>query len=137
MSDKLGPLTYGRKQRQVFLGRDIVDDRDYSETIADAIDAEIKLIIDGCYVTAKELIQNNLDKLHRVVQVLLEKEVIEGHELDRLLKDNYTNDDNISKDEFVNVAKSEVISDNKTAPKSILPSPPPWAAPRPNLEQGG
>lgn len=137
MSDKLGPLTYGRKQRQVFLGRDIVDDRDYSETIADAIDAEIKFIIDGCYVTAKELIKNNLDKLHRIVQVLLEKEVIEGHELDKFLKDDAINYDNSSKEESVNVTKSEVVSDNKTTPKPILPSPPPWIAPRPNLEQGG
>lgn len=134
MSEKLGPLTYGRKQRQVFLGRDLVEDRDYSETIADAIDAEVKGIVEHCYATAKRLIEENINKLHKVVVVLLEKEVMEGSELDQFLNDNHEGAITPKNAK----AEPDIVVD-KSATIAAPPSPPPWVNPRPTLEleQGG
>lgn len=85
MSDKLGLVTLGRKQHEVFLGRDIVEDRNYSEEIAYAIDQEVRSIIDDCFERAKEILLANKDKLASITKLLLEKEVLEGDELNELL----------------------------------------------------
>jgi len=87
MSDKLGPLTLGHKQDQVFLGRDIVRERNYSEEVASAIDVEMRAIVDSCYNRSVEILEANIDKLHRIVEVLLVKETIEGKELEELLNE--------------------------------------------------
>ncbi|MBI2264069.1 MAG: ATP-dependent metallopeptidase FtsH/Yme1/Tma family protein [Armatimonadetes bacterium] len=87
MSDKLGPVTFGKKREQIFLGRDIVEDRNYSEDIANRIDAEVRAILDGCYAQARELLLANRQKLDRVVEVLLEREVLDGQELDKILQE--------------------------------------------------
>ncbi len=81
MSDKLGPITLGNKQNQVFLGRDLARERDYSEEIARAIDAEIRNTIDNCYHRAEDLIENNKDKLYALAHTLLEKETLESEEI--------------------------------------------------------
>ncbi len=88
MSDKLGPVTLGHKQDQVFLGRDIVRERNYSEEIASAIDTEVRAIIDACYERAKKVITDNEEKMHQIVALLLEKETIEGKELEMLLNNH-------------------------------------------------
>lgn len=85
MSDKLGLVTLGRKQHEVFLGRDIMEDRNYSEEIAYAIDQEIRSIIDSCFMRVKEILTENRDLLESMTQLLLEKEVLEGDELATLL----------------------------------------------------
>ncbi|MCL5774262.1 MAG: ATP-dependent zinc metalloprotease FtsH [Firmicutes bacterium] len=85
MSEKLGPLTFGRKHEQVFLGRDIMEDRNYSEEVANHIDQEVRRIVDESYNLARELIGKNKENLEKIVKVLLEKEVLEGEELDRIL----------------------------------------------------
>lgn len=85
MSDKLGLVTLGRKQHEVFLGRDIMEDRNYSEEIAYAIDQEIRAIIDDCFVRVMEILTANSDLLESMTQLLLEKEVLEGDELAALL----------------------------------------------------
>lgn len=85
MSDKLGLVTLGRKQHEVFLGRDIMEDRNYSEEIAYAIDQEIRAIIDDCFIRVKEIITTHRDLLESMTQLLLEKEVLEGDELASLL----------------------------------------------------
>jgi cell division protease FtsH len=85
MSEKLGPLSLGKRHGPVFLGRDLVETRNYSEEIAYEIDKEIRRIIDECYVHAKSIISENRDKLERVAKVLLEKESLEGEELERVL----------------------------------------------------
>lgn len=85
MSDKLGLVTLGRKQHEVFLGRDIMEDRNYSEEIAYAIDQEIRAIIDSCFTRVKEILTENRDLLESMTQLLLEKEVLEGDELSALL----------------------------------------------------
>ena len=85
MSDKVGPVTLGRKQHEVFLGRDIVDDRNYSEEVAFVIDQEIRSILEGAYTKVRDLLTENRDKLERLAETLLEKEVIEADELDGIL----------------------------------------------------
>lgn len=87
MSEVLGPITFGRRQdQQVFLGRDISRDRNYSEEVAYSIDKEVRRLIEEAYTKAEELLTNNMDKLHLVAEALLERETLEGQELDQLLK---------------------------------------------------
>ena len=85
MSDKLGLVTLGRKQHEVFLGHDIVDDRNYSEEVAYTIDLEIRAIIDSCMNKAQEILTENRERLEEITQRLLKEEVLEGDELDELL----------------------------------------------------
>jgi len=86
MSEKLGHLTLGRRHGQVFLGRDIYEeDRNYSDETAKQIDIEIKNIVDSCYKQAKELLTANRDKLDMLAGTLLEKEVLDGEEVKKLL----------------------------------------------------
>lgn len=86
MSERLGPLTLGKKHRQVFLGKDIVEDRNYSEEVAYAIDQEIRQLIDKCYSMAEKVILENMDKLKKLAETLLEREVLEGEDIDRILE---------------------------------------------------
>ena len=74
---ELGPLTFGHKEEQVFLGRDISRDRSYSDAVAYEIDKEARRIIDDCYQKAQNLIQQNIDKLHAIAEALMEKETLD------------------------------------------------------------
>ncbi|MCX7995276.1 MAG: ATP-dependent zinc metalloprotease FtsH [candidate division WOR-3 bacterium] len=85
MSDKLGPLTYGEKQEEIFLGREIGIHRDYSEATAREIDEEIKNIVQKAEAIAEEIIRNNLDKLKLLAEKLLEKEILSGDEIDEII----------------------------------------------------
>ncbi|MFZ5436408.1 MAG: ATP-dependent zinc metalloprotease FtsH [Bacillota bacterium] len=85
MSEKLGPLTFGTKQDHVFLGRDIARDRNYSEEVAAAIDREVRNVVSGCYEKAKAILEQHSAKLHDIARVLLERETLEGQELEELL----------------------------------------------------
>ena len=85
MSKKLGHLTFGKKDRQVFLGRDLLREKDYSESTAVAIDEEVRRIVDDCHARATELIQKHLDKLKKLSDRLLEKEVLEAEEVKELV----------------------------------------------------
>ena len=85
MSDKLGLVTLGRKQHEVFLGHDIVDDRNYSEEVAHTIDLEIRAIIDSCMNKAQEILTENRERLEEITQRLHTDVVLEGDELDELL----------------------------------------------------
>ncbi|MBC7328034.1 ATP-dependent metallopeptidase FtsH/Yme1/Tma family protein [bacterium] len=87
MSEKIGPITLGRRHGNPFLGRDIFEDRNYSDEVARLIDEEVKNIIETNYKRAKELLQNNRDKLEKLVQILLQKETLEKEEIDSLLSD--------------------------------------------------
>jgi cell division protease FtsH len=86
MSDTLGPLTFGKKEEMVFLGREIASHKDYSETTAQAIDKEVRTIVERAYNRALELLRDNLDKLHLLAKTLLEREVLDGDEMERVLK---------------------------------------------------
>jgi len=85
MSDELGPLSYAKGEEQVFLGREITQHRDYSEATAQKIDEEIIKLIKGSYGRAKTVLNKNLDILHKLAEVLLEKETVMGKELDELI----------------------------------------------------
>ena len=84
MSSKLGTIMYGQGQGEVFLGRDLAQTKNYSEETAAIIDEEVKAIIDKAYNTAKQILAANIDKLHIVAGILLEKEKIDGEEFDRV-----------------------------------------------------
>jgi len=83
----LGPRTFGRKDRQIFLGRDIAEMKDYSEQTADEIDHEIEKIINSCYERAKELLSKNRAKIDQIAKVLKEKETLEDSDLEAAVKD--------------------------------------------------
>ena len=85
MSEKLGAITFGNDQEEVFLGRDINNVKNYSDEIAAVIDVEVKNIIDKGYNRAKTILQQHIDKLHKVAAVLLEKEKIEGDEFEAIM----------------------------------------------------
>ncbi len=78
---ELGPLTYGRPEQEIFLGRDLGRTQDYSEATANQIDAEVKRIVTAAYDRAKKLITDNRKAMHRLARTLLEKEVLEGDEV--------------------------------------------------------
>ncbi|GBD25163.1 ATP-dependent zinc metalloprotease FtsH [bacterium HR30] len=86
MSEKLGPMTFGKKEEQIFLGRDFTQLQDYSEHTAVEIDNEVRRLINECYQRAKELLAENLSTLHRLAEKLLEKEVLDGAEIDVILR---------------------------------------------------
>lgn len=86
MSDALGPIALGHKHSQVFLGRDLARDRDYSEEIAKAIDLEIRRTIDQCYQRAQEILTENRDKLDALAGALLEKETLDANEITALVE---------------------------------------------------
>lgn len=85
MSEKLGNLTFGRREEQIFLGRDITEQKNYSEATAVEIDKEVRHIIDECYSKAKEELANNSDKLRLLAEKLLEKEVLDSDEVKSLI----------------------------------------------------
>ena len=85
MSEELGPLSYAKGEEHVFLGREIAQHRDYSESTAQKIDKEVHRLIDNAYNQAKSVLDENLDILHRLSEMLLEKETVLGKELDELI----------------------------------------------------
>ena len=85
MSDVLGPLSYSKDEEQIFLGREIAQHRDYSEATAQKIDDEINRLINDAYQNAKVVLNENIDVLHRLAELLLEKETVLGKELDELI----------------------------------------------------
>ena len=85
MSDKLGPLTLGTKHGPVFLGRDLFESQNYSDEIAYEIDKEVRRIIDECYNRARQVLNEHKDLLDRIAQALLERDSLDGEELDALI----------------------------------------------------
>ncbi len=87
MSPKLGPLAFGRKDEMVFLGREISEQRNYSDQVAFEIDQEIREIIDDAYATAERILYEHRDKLDEITQLLVEHETIEGPEMEALFSE--------------------------------------------------
>jgi cell division protease FtsH len=85
MSERLGPLTFGKREEMVFLGKEIAQHKDYSEQTAQEIDDEVKRIIRECHEKTRKIIKENLDMLHSLASLLLEKEVLTGGEIDSVL----------------------------------------------------
>jgi cell division protease FtsH len=86
MSEKLGPLAFGKKEEQIFLGREFAQHRDYSEDTARLIDNEIRAIVTQSYEKARDIIQKNMATLHQLANALLEKEVLDGNQIDSIIK---------------------------------------------------
>jgi cell division protease FtsH len=93
MSDRLGPVTLGKKHHEVFLGRDLMEDRNYSDEVAYAIDQEIRRIVDDCYDTVRGILLEHSDSHKQISKILLEEEVIEGSRLDELLQKGLEEED--------------------------------------------
>ncbi len=85
MSESMGPLSYGKKEEQIFLGREFATHKDYSEETAEKIDREVAKIVSENYERAKKLLSDNMDTLHRLAGELLEKEVLTAEELDAII----------------------------------------------------
>jgi cell division protease FtsH len=90
MSDELGPLTFGKKEEQIFLGREIAKHRDYSEETARKIDQEVKRLMLEAYEKARTLLNENIAILHRLAQSLLERETLDGETIDLIIKGKET-----------------------------------------------
>ncbi|MBZ0157849.1 MAG: ATP-dependent zinc metalloprotease FtsH [Alphaproteobacteria bacterium] len=88
MSDKLGPLTFGKKDEQIFLGREIAKHKDYSEKTAEDIDEEIRSIVTNAYHRAKRLLKDNYHLLEALAKALLEKETVDGQDIDNLIAES-------------------------------------------------
>lgn len=86
MSENIGPVTFGHRQDQVFLGRDIVRDKDYSEEVAAEIDKEVRSFMEDAYAATEKLLSDNIDKLHVIATALMEKETLEEEEINQLVK---------------------------------------------------
>jgi cell division protease FtsH len=82
MSDVMGPLQFGQQDELVFLGRDLAEQRDYSEEVAEQIDAEVRAIVEGAYIRVRELLSGHIDKLHLVAKALLEQETLNREEFE-------------------------------------------------------
>jgi cell division protease FtsH len=87
MSENLGPLNFGKKEEQIFLGREIAQHRDYSELTAQKIDEEVRNIVTGAYEKASQLIKDNLDTLHHMAEALLEKETLDSGDIDKIMEE--------------------------------------------------
>ncbi|MDT8902778.1 ATP-dependent zinc metalloprotease FtsH [Anaeroselena agilis] len=113
MSEVLGPITFGRRQdQQVFLGRDIARDRNYSEEVAYSIDKEVRRLIEDAYAKTEDMLKSNMDKLHLVADALIERETLEGEELQQLLDNGRIEDKEKPSDE-----------PPPAAPTSAIPTP--------------
>jgi cell division protease FtsH len=89
MSKELGPLTYGKKEEQIFLGREFSQHRDYGENTAQKIDGEVRKIITEGYDRASDLIKENLDTVHNMANALLEKETLNTEDIDRIMQEDF------------------------------------------------
>jgi cell division protease FtsH len=85
MSDLMGPIAFGQKEEHIFLGREIAQHRDYSEQTAIQIDGEVRRIVDEAYQTARRILQEHEDLLHQIAAALLEKETLEGKDIDAII----------------------------------------------------
>ncbi|HIO22124.1 MAG TPA: ATP-dependent metallopeptidase FtsH/Yme1/Tma family protein [Nitrospirales bacterium] len=88
MSETLGPLTFGKKEEEIFLGREFATHRDYSEEVAKTIDKEVKNLIVQSYERTRRTLKENMAALVALAQALLEKEALDGHEIDQILKES-------------------------------------------------
>ena len=85
MSEKMGPLSFGKREEQIFLGREIAQHRDYSEQTAIEIDDEVRRIVESNYMRAKDLMTENIEMLHRVAHALLERETLDNKDVDEII----------------------------------------------------
>jgi cell division protease FtsH len=123
MSDELGPLSFGRKEEQIFLGREIAQHRDYSERTALHIDREVRKIVDTAEERAEKLIGDNLDKLKDLANALLEKEILDREEIDTVLRgEKLPPSQATPPEETEPPAETETVSETESAGKPGSPA---------------
>jgi cell division protease FtsH len=88
MSDRLGPLAYGKNEEHIFLGKEIARHRDFSEQTAREIDEELKRTVLSCYEKAQTILKEHLGLLHELANKLLEKEVLDGNEIESIIREH-------------------------------------------------
>jgi cell division protease FtsH len=86
MSDKMGPLTFGKQEEQIFLGREIAQHRDYSEATAVQIDEEVRSFVMAAYGTARDVLEEHAEALTRLAEALLEREVLDAEQIAALVR---------------------------------------------------
>ncbi len=118
---ELGPLSYAKGEEQIFLGREIAQQRDYSEDTARRIDAEVTKLISTAYERAKQVLSDNMDILHRLSEVLLEQETVLGDELDRIILELRPDFDFPSKHEHRSTTEDEDAASEETAAADAAP----------------
>ena len=119
MSENIGPVTFGHRQDQVFLGRDIARDKDYSEEVAAEIDKEVRAFIEDAYAATEKLLSDNLDKLHVIAQALIERETLDEEEINQLVKYGHI----LSAEEKLYLVQKSVAEEeaaNKAAPVDTI-----------------
>ena len=84
MSDLMGPLQFGQQEELVFLGRELAEQRDYSEEVAEKIDEEVQRIVDSAYQRVRQLLGSNVNKLHAVARNLIERETLSNDEFEQV-----------------------------------------------------
>jgi cell division protease FtsH len=84
MSDKMGPLQFGQQEELVFLGRELGEQRDYSEEVAEAIDSEVRSIVERAYGRVKQMLTENVQKLHAVASALIDRETLSHEEFEQI-----------------------------------------------------
>jgi cell division protease FtsH len=129
MSEKLGPITYGNKQEEVFLGKELHEHKNYSETTQILIDDEIKKIVNAGMDRAMRILVEHLDVLHRLSDVLLEREILDADEIDKVIRgetlppvekdDDYNNGINTPAQEKTEPVKAEPVSENETTVSGV------------------
>ncbi|MGD9209589.1 MAG: ATP-dependent zinc metalloprotease FtsH [Desulfobacteraceae bacterium] len=123
MSDLLPPLSYAKGEEQVFLGREIAQHRDYSEKTAQLIDQEVNSLINNAYQKAKQVLEDHIDILHKLSELLLEKETVMGAELDELI---FSMRPGIQlPSNKIDIDKNDGVTEKKSSPEISSPSPPP------------
>jgi len=123
MSEKLGPVTFGKKEEEIFLGREIAQHRDYSEHTAVLIDEEVKKIVDKAAARAEKILKDNFPTLQRLAEALLEREILDGEEIDKIIRGEELPPFGKAKDEVpengVPITKQNVEAPQPTSPESI------------------
>lgn len=111
MSENIGPVTFGHRQDQVFLGRDIARDKDYSEEVAAEIDKEVRSFMEDAYAATEKLLSDNIDKLHVIAKALMEKETLEEEEINQLVKYGHI----LTAEEKLQLVQQSVLDEEATA----------------------
>ena len=115
MSENIGPVTFGHRQDQVFLGRDIARDKDYSEEVAAEIDKEVRSFMEDAYAATEKLLSDNIDKLHVIAKALMEKETLEEEEINQLVKYGHI----LTAEEKLQLVQQSVV-DEETAAAPVV-----------------
>lgn len=115
MSENIGPVTFGHRQDQVFLGRDIARDKDYSEEVAAEIDKEVRSFMEDAYAATEKLLSENIDKLHVIAKALMEKETLEEEEINQLVKYGHI----LTAEEKLQLVQQSVVDEEATVAAAL------------------